>query len=159
MIKEVEDKVSCSAVKDLCSQIKREWKLLFQKHLIVATAAWKDYPKNYGANLLLKQKDVFKALNSFKNPSTTQNVSNEVRPINKEDKEYKPSVITPSPRKRLRTTNTPVKHTTNGRSSGGIGKGRKICYRCNQIVGSPSRVCPHCKAELPLKTASKEVLK
>ena len=37
----------------------------------------------------------------------------------------------------------------------GIGKGRKICHHCNQIVGSPSRICPFCKGELPLKTTPK----
>lgn len=42
-----------------------------------------------------------------------------------------------------------------GSGKTGIGKGRKICHHCNQIVGSPSRVCPFCKGELPLKANPK----
>ena len=32
-----------------------------------------------------------------------------------------------------------------------LGKGRKLCTGCNTVVGSPTRVCPHCNATLPLK--------
>ena len=32
-----------------------------------------------------------------------------------------------------------------------LGKGRKLCTGCNTVVGSPTRVCPHCNAALPLK--------
>jgi len=49
-------------------------------------------------------------------------------------------------------TATKTQKTT---SKTGIGKGRKICHHCNQIVGSPSRICPFCKGELPLKTTPK----
>ena len=32
-----------------------------------------------------------------------------------------------------------------------LGKGRKLCLECNGVVGSPTRVCPHCNATLPFK--------
>ena len=32
-----------------------------------------------------------------------------------------------------------------------VGKGRKLCHVCSTVVGSPTRVCPHCKATLPMK--------
>ena len=32
-----------------------------------------------------------------------------------------------------------------------LGKGRKLCTGCSTVVGSPTRVCPHCNATLPLK--------
>eukprot|EP00242_Pyramimonas_sp_CCMP2087_P011250 CAMPEP_0198212202 /NCGR_PEP_ID=MMETSP1445-20131203/25578_1 /TAXON_ID=36898 /ORGANISM="Pyramimonas sp., Strain CCMP2087" /LENGTH=440 /DNA_ID=CAMNT_0043886599 /DNA_START=363 /DNA_END=1685 /DNA_ORIENTATION=+ len=35
-----------------------------------------------------------------------------------------------------------------------LGKGRKLCHVCGTIVGSPTRVCPHCLANLPFKTQS-----
>jgi hypothetical protein len=43
-----------------------------------------------------------------------------------------------------------------GENPGGgtpLGKGRKLCARCSQIVGSPTRVCPHCQHTLPMKEA------
>ena len=33
-----------------------------------------------------------------------------------------------------------------------LGKGRKLCHVCATVVGSPTRVCPHCHANLPFKT-------
>jgi hypothetical protein len=33
-----------------------------------------------------------------------------------------------------------------------LGKGRKLCHVCGTVVGSPTRVCPHCHASLPFKT-------
>jgi len=33
-----------------------------------------------------------------------------------------------------------------------VGKGRKLCHVCSTVVGSPTRVCPHCKTTLPMKT-------
>lgn len=33
-----------------------------------------------------------------------------------------------------------------------LGKGRKLCHVCGTVVGSPTRVCPHCQAQLPFKT-------
>lgn len=35
-----------------------------------------------------------------------------------------------------------------------LGKGRKLCHVCGTVVGSPTRICPHCKANLPFKTHS-----
>jgi hypothetical protein len=32
-----------------------------------------------------------------------------------------------------------------------LGKGRKLCTECRGVVGSPTRVCPHCNATLPFK--------
>ena len=32
-----------------------------------------------------------------------------------------------------------------------LGKGRKLCQGCNGVVGSPTRICPHCQATLPFK--------
>jgi len=32
-----------------------------------------------------------------------------------------------------------------------LGKGRKLCTGCSTVVGSPTRVCPHCNTTLPLK--------
>ena len=29
------------------------------------------------------------------------------------------------------------------------GKGRKLCFGCSAVVGSPTRVCPYCKTTLP----------
>merc|ERR1712060_890691 len=29
-----------------------------------------------------------------------------------------------------------------------LGKGRKLCAQCGGVVGSPTRICPHCKAAL-----------
>ena len=33
-----------------------------------------------------------------------------------------------------------------------VGKGHKLCNQCNGMCGSPTRVCPHCGAQLPLKS-------
>ena len=32
-----------------------------------------------------------------------------------------------------------------------LGKGRKLCQECHGVVGSPTRICPHCNASLPFK--------
>jgi hypothetical protein len=31
-----------------------------------------------------------------------------------------------------------------------LGKGRKLCQACKSVVGSPTRICPHCNATLPM---------
>jgi len=35
-----------------------------------------------------------------------------------------------------------------------LGKGRKLCLECNGVVGSPTRICPHCNATLPFKQST-----
>ncbi|CAL6308833.1 unnamed protein product [Bathycoccus prasinos] len=35
-----------------------------------------------------------------------------------------------------------------------LGKGRKRCHVCSTVVGSPTRVCPHCKTALPMKVSA-----
>jgi len=35
-----------------------------------------------------------------------------------------------------------------------LGKGRKLCHVCETVVGSPTRICPHCLANLPFKSQS-----
>ena len=35
-----------------------------------------------------------------------------------------------------------------------LGKGRKRCHVCSTVVGSPTRVCPHCKTALPMKISA-----
>jgi hypothetical protein len=41
--------------------------------------------------------------------------------------------------------------TASGAPGTPLGKGRKLCTGCSTVVGSPTRVCPHCNATLPLK--------
>ena len=37
-----------------------------------------------------------------------------------------------------------------------LGKGRKLCNGCAAVVGSPTRVCPHCQTTLPMKETKVE---
>lgn len=51
---------------------------------------------------------------------------------------------TPPPKEKRNSTGLP--------GSTPVGKGHKLCNQCNGMCGSPSRVCPHCGAQLPLKS-------
>ena len=69
------------------------------------------------------------------------------RPPPKE-KKPKPSPTTPAaPKSHKKTTATYQPH----HPGTPLGKGRKLCQECNGVVGSPTRVCPHCNATLPFK--------
>ena len=71
----------------------------------------------------------------------------EPRPPPKE-KKPKPSPTTPAaPKSHKKTTATYQPH----HPGTPLGKGRKLCQECNGVVGSPTRVCPHCNATLPFK--------
>lgn len=126
VVSEIEKKQDSVAIKDLCFQIKEVWRLQLQKALVVGASPWDEYP-------------IFS----------------------------KPIPVVGAPAKASHTAKTgqaaktsghsaKVSHSTkSGPSKTGIGKGRKICHHCHQIVGSPSRICPFCKGELPLKTTPK----
>jgi hypothetical protein len=73
----------------------------------------------------------------------------EPRPPPKE-KKPKPSPTTPAaPKSHKKTTATYQPH----HPGTPLGKGRKLCQECNGVVGSPTRICPHCNATLPFKQA------
>ena len=47
--------------------------------------------------------------------------------------------------------NTGIMPSSTAGTKSSLGKGRKRCHVCSTVVGSPTRVCPHCKTALPMK--------
>ena len=139
IISDLEARHPNAFVVTLCNQIKTQWQMLMRKHLVVATSTW---------NPVSESKKNLKGLSNLKG---TGGAGRDGKAVQKDSRVHNsPSVI--SPRKRMRSPVLYPKVNANGRTSAGIGKGRKICHHCNQIVGSPSRICPFCKGALPLKT-------
>ena len=65
----------------------------------------------------------------------------------KDDKEM-PNVETPPLLQQLQPRQQQIRRQ-NMTTSLKCGKGRKLCFGCSAVVGSPTRVCPHCKTTLP----------
>jgi len=128
-IDEIEQSCPNKAVVALCTQIKAQWRLMLRKHLIVSAVPWDEYPIGFGSSFTTHAKR--------RGPHSAGGAG-----VSKAG----------GKRGAYSSHATPKK---SHKSSTGIGKGRKICHHCNQIVGSPSRICPFCKGELPLKTTPK----
>ncbi len=128
-IDKIEQSCTNKAVVALCTQIKEQWRLLLRKHLIVSAVPWDEYPIGFGSTLSTSHKK--------RGPQAAGGAG---------------ASKAGGKRGAYSSHATPKK---SHKSSTGIGKGRKICHHCNQIVGSPSRICPFCKGELPLKTTPK----
>ena len=65
----------------------------------------------------------------------------------KDDKEM-PNVETPPLLQQLQPRQQQIRRQ-NMTTSLKCGKGRKLCFGCSAVVGSPTRVCPYCKTTLP----------
>lgn len=161
-----------AAVRSLCVQVKGQWTLVLRKVLVTSTATWAEYPLTHGSVSTLLQNrgpankrkgghaagagagsgaGAGKAM-GVQTSNGAMAVARELRQLRKDGKGGHDMT---TPRKRTRQMPTTGAATNkSSRSSIGIGKGRKICHHCNEIVGSPSRVCPFCKGDLPLKTSA-----
>jgi hypothetical protein len=147
VVDEIERTCTKEAIVALCTQLKEQWRLQLQKHLIVGATSWDECPIHFKPTLAQKRS----AMKAFGGHGDSRHGKKGAAfgTITSGGKGGKflglanaPPPVKPRPRSK------------NGKGSTGIGKGRKICHHCNRIVGSPSRVCPYCKGDLPMKKAS-----
>mmetsp|Transcript_2547 Transcript_2547/g.4164 ORF Transcript_2547/g.4164 Transcript_2547/m.4164 type:complete len:322 (+) Transcript_2547:136-1101(+) len=143
IIDEVEKNCSNKAIVALCTQLKEQWKALLRKHLIVGAAPWHKYPLHFPSSIPTSKR---RGGHGVRNPNDYKVGGKRMGGFSGMN----------TPKKSMRISAVPARPNSHGKGSTGIGKGRKICHHCNQIVGSPSRICPFCKGELPLKTTPKD---
>ena len=145
MVDEIESTCTKKSIVALCTQIKEQWRLQLQKHLIVGATSWDECPLHFKPTLAQKR-GAMKAFGMDSRQGKKGATFSTMIPGGKGGKYVGLANAPPPVRPRPRSKN--------GKGSTGIGKGRKICHHCNRIVGSPSRICPYCKGDLPMKKAS-----